>query len=51
MAKRKKIILPVTATTWQPVMTACHDDTAFRRSQVIEQINTKKRAMLNQIQS
>jgi len=33
--KEKKMILPVTATAWQPVMTACHDDTAFRRSQVI----------------
>jgi len=33
--KEKKMILPVTATTWKPVMTACHDDTAFRRSKVI----------------
>lgn len=31
----KNICLPVTATTWTPVMTARHGDTAFR-SQVIE---------------
>ena len=33
--------IPVTATTWQLVMTACHDDTAFR-SQVIECTDTQQ---------